>query len=341
MFNRLLSPRMLGWKYLVLSIGLAFVGCERDGTPYYVEKTSCARDRDCEANRTCVCGACVVECDTSADCSRKDGWVACQHLANTDLRADCSAERPLPSSKICVEFSWPASPCSTPGDESEYLCPFDRVECPTGSAPVATCTDGIWSHCTCVAMNPAEPDPAWRPDDEGLRRADGLWLQLRSNADWTEFHPTLRELISAADVAVVARLVSVEPGRVIQGDAAEDVLPYIDIRAEIREVLRGTPGDAVMFSFPLLNAVTLEDRDASVARAKAALPIDQVVMLLRGSDAESYRVVNGYGIWARTTRAPIDAPLMYVAPTSGEEPNSYQRELAKLSSLDQLIELFR
>jgi hypothetical protein len=40
------------------------------------------------------------------------------------------------------------------------------------------------------------------------------------------------------------------------------------------------------------------------------VPIDDVVLLLRQrTDEDYYRAVNQYGIWARTPRSAVDAPL--------------------------------
>ena len=113
------------------------------------------------------------------------------------------------------------------------------------------------------------------------------------------------------------------------------------VRAEVVEVLRDSmEADEVMFSLTLPRAFSLEARDRSVARAAAVLPIDRVVLLLRKrSDADYHRLVNGFGIWAETTRAALDAPVQPYAPS--DEPTPYEAELAPLSTLDDLVEFLR
>jgi hypothetical protein len=180
-------------------------------------------------------------------------------------------------------------------------------------------------------------------DDPRLARVGQFWEHLRVHGDWAEYKPTLSELVDSADAAVVARLVAVEAGRAVQGEPSEDLYTELLVNAEVSEVLRdSTTQTSVSFSLSLLGVSSLEEREDTLAAAQAALPIEQVLLILRQRDDEDYyRVVNGYGIWASTTRSPIDAPLELEAPLSRAEPFVYDRELEGLQNVEQLIDSLR
>jgi len=195
-----------------------------------------------------------------------------------------------------------------------------------------------WVAIGCVAEAPAEP-----AHDSQLAREAALWERVRNWGNWAEYEPTLSELVDSADAAVVARLVSVAPWREVAGDASDDVYTELLVEAEVSEVLRDSTGDAsVSFSLSLLGASSLDERDETLAVARSALPIERVLLVLRQrSDAGSYRVVNGYGIWASTERSVIDAPLEPEAPLARGEAFPYAHELRGIESLEQLIDSLR
>jgi hypothetical protein len=181
-------------------------------------------------------------------------------------------------------------------------------------------------------------------DDPRLAREHAFWERVRVvEGDWAEYKPSLSELVDSADAVVVARLVSVEPGRTVHGDANTDVYAEMLVKADVSEVLRDTTaGPSVSFSLSLLNVASLEELDETLASAQAALPIDRVLLVLRQrKDADYYRVVNGYGIWASTARSVIDAPLEREAPIDRAQDFVYEGELKGLRDIEQLIDSLR
>jgi hypothetical protein len=181
-------------------------------------------------------------------------------------------------------------------------------------------------------------EPAVNPQ---LARHDVFWDEVRISADWVEGKPTLRELAESADAAVVARLSALEPGRVAMTDTPEDFYGEMLVRAEVVEPLRdSTAEETVSFSLPLFAATSVASREEILERLRPALPIDNVVLLLRQrTDEEYYTVVNEYGIWAATTRRHVDVPLSFETVGDGVFP--YQREVAGLEDMGELIDSLR
>jgi hypothetical protein len=139
----------------------------------------------------------------------------------------------------------------------------------------------------------------------------GLWAEVQIDGEFVENHRTLRDLASSADIAAVVQIVSAEPGRVIQGDVEEDIYTEINLNVEIREVFQATTDErSVQVSLILPRAWSVDAQTKSVETANASLPMDNVVMFLRyRGDLPLYTVVNGWGIWAETSRDRLDAPL--------------------------------
>jgi hypothetical protein len=139
----------------------------------------------------------------------------------------------------------------------------------------------------------------------------GLWAEVQIDGEWVEYHPTLRDLAESSDLAAEVRLVSAEPGRVIQGDAEEDIYCEINLNVETLEVFHKTSDEtSIQVSLVLPRAFSVDAQMQSVEKANASLPLANVVVFLRRrDDLELYRVVNGWGIWAETSRDPVDVPL--------------------------------
>jgi hypothetical protein len=180
-------------------------------------------------------------------------------------------------------------------------------------------------------------------DDPRLVREHELWQQVRSWGDYVEYKPSLSELVDSADAAIVARLESVEAGRVIEDGQAGGFYAELLVNAQVSEVLRDSTEEThFTFSLPLLSVGSLRERDDVLSSVQAALPVEQVVLLLRQrSDRDYHRVVNGYGIWAATVRSPIDAPLEPEPPASRGEAFVYEREISQLDTIDALIDSLR
>lgn len=169
-------------------------------------------------------------------------------------------------------------------------------------------------------------------DDPGSSD-DPFWPLVQvSGADWAEYWPSLRELALGADAAVVGRFVDVSAGTTIQGDAPEDIVQEIVFHIEADEVLRGTlPNNRLSFGYiltqPLEQALNVE------------LPTDQVLIFARSRDDghADYSLVSGYGLWARTARAPIDTPTEDIPPSEG----IYAEEIESFESLGDLVQYIR
>ncbi len=171
--------------------------------------------------------------------------------------------------------------------------------------------------------------------------ADSFWTALRIDADEVEGYASLAEMHAQADAVVVGRLTSFEPGRVFQGDAAEDKVGYAVAKVEVVELIRGGDlADGLPLEFLLSSGKT--DFEAQVTALAADLPEERVVLFLRakrGSGEEGlWRVVNSKGLWAATSRAFVDAPLSVEPPTTTD---LYATELKTVGSIDDLIELLR
>ena len=152
-----------------------------------------------------------------------------------------------------------------------------------------------------------------------------------------ERYNTLAEMANASDAVVVARVEQIGEPRVIQGDAAADRVTYIAVHVRILRWLRGdTPG---IVPLEFLGG-TPEKAEAAVRELRAAMPKEPFVVFLhekRGAgEAGLYRPTNSAGLWAASTRSPLDTPLAEATP---QESGVYAGELAGITSIDGLINL--
>lgn len=168
----------------------------------------------------------------------------------------------------------------------------------------------------------------------------GLWAEVQVQGEWVEHHPTLYDLATTADIAALVRVVSAEPGRVIQGSAAEDVYCEINLNVQTMEVLRATANQTTFqVSFVLPRAFSVSAQSQSVAEANASLPTENVVVFLRWrDDLQLFRVVNGWGVWAETSRDPLDAPLN---PERVGEGGYYAEDLKDVDTVPRFLSRVR
>jgi hypothetical protein len=135
-----------------------------------------------------------------------------------------------------------------------------------------------------------------------------------------EYAPTLPELALSADVAGLVEVVEVREGASVQGDASEDVVIELDLVLQITEVLasRGElSGDDVTVTMLLGVVLGADSVPQVVEELNSRIPVSPVLALLRQRQSGKFRVVNGWGLWAETDRAPVDAPLNRELPSSG------------------------
>jgi hypothetical protein len=184
------------------------------------------------------------------------------------------------------------------------------------------------------------PDAGALPDygelGEVTLHETGLWGEVQIEGEWIEFHRTLRDLAETSDIAAEVRLVSAEPGRVIQGDAEEDIYCEINLNVETLDVFHTTSDEtSFQVSLVLPRAWSVDAQMQSVENANASLPVENVVVFLRRrDDLDLYRVVNGWGIWAETSRDPLDAPLN---PERIGDGGYYASDLKDVGTIPELV----
>lgn len=177
------------------------------------------------------------------------------------------------------------------------------------------------------------------PGEVGLH-SPGLWAEVQIDGEWAERFATLRDLAMTTDIAAVVRIESAEAGRVIQGDAKEDVYCEVNLNVTTVDVLHSTSDDtSFQVSLVLPRAFSTTAQNKSVQAVNASLPMKDVVMFVRRrKDLPLYRVANGWGIWAKTTRDSLDAPLNVERVGDG---GLYASELEGVNSVPEFIARIR
>ena len=129
-------------QWLVMGSVVMFCSCEADlsgggGDSSEVDLTplldsntnwllSCSVDLDCGVGETCVCGSCVVPCDTDQGCRGRDE-------GDNTIRIACWDADPVSESTSCGEgYTRPMMPICLPQCEVETDCP-DHLVCHEGS----------------------------------------------------------------------------------------------------------------------------------------------------------------------------------------------------------------
>jgi hypothetical protein len=182
------------------------------------------------------------------------------------------------------------------------LCAFALAQCSDSSdhgslADAATHADAGNSG---AQADSGEPDGS--VEDQS---ADTFWSAFQLIGEWAEYFPDLRALVANADLAAFGSIVDVERGKVWSEPGysyAELVLTF-----EPELILSGEhPTGRVKISM----VSVIEGTADELVLLKDTLPRTHVLAALRRREREQdYRIVNGYGIWARTSRAPIDCPI--------------------------------
>lgn len=171
-----------------------------------------------------------------------------------------------------------------------------------------------------------------------LAREAEFWQAFEIDGDWAEFHPTLSELAASADGVLVVRLSGIALRPAIQGDAPEDVVSEAQLRADVIAKVQGSV-DAKTIELALIipNVRNHAQAQTLVDEIAPLLPIEPVVLIVRERAPQLYRPVNGYGLWAATTRSAVDAPLNPESPDQG----LFGPALAHISSLEALTDELR
>lgn len=89
--------------------------------------------------------------------------------------------------------------------------------------------------------------------------------------------------------------------------SVENVYTELDIK---NDVLEPSHGDALTMQSLLLTLPPNQPVTDDLLALNSALPTSPVFLILRKRASGKYRVVNGYGLWAHSQRATLDAPLL-------------------------------
>jgi hypothetical protein len=166
-----------------------------------------------------------------------------------------------------------------------------------------------------------------------------FWERYRIAGLEVEGYTTIADMSLAADSVVTAHVTGVEPGRVFQGDVAEDRVYYARVILEVEQDLHGKAETSTIPMELLLPQVFNDDGfEKAIAELDAAIPKDRILVFLREKndpDPGVYRPVNSVGLFASTDRSVIDTPLSAEGLTSG----LYQDELAGIKTFDDLVAL--
>ncbi|CAN5636907.1 hypothetical protein BH20CHL7_BH20CHL7_10440 [soil metagenome] len=174
----------------------------------------------------------------------------------------------------------------------------------------------------------------------GPGRSADFWNIIRLDADEARGFASLEDLGSASDAVVLGRMSSSLTTREVQGDAAEDVVTYVQVPLDVTETFRGRAHRTVTLEF-LLN-VPRSRVPAAIDELRSALPRDEIIVFLheKQGDGEAglYRATAFAGLIARTARSPVDTPLLETPPDT-ESPIG--AELSTWTSLERLADRLR
>ncbi len=166
-------------------------------------------------------------------------------------------------------------------------------------------------------------------DAEDVGPDDAFWQAIQVDGNWVEFYPTITELALGSDIVAYGSFVSVRPGTDVQGDAPEDLVRQPVFAVE-GEVWKGAARDAIV-EVGVVNAKPLGELERMLPSARA------LVFIRERADDRGYRFVNGYGVWAATPRAIVDAPLNPFPP----DEDIHGEEVSQFASLEALVEFVR
>ncbi len=154
-----------------------------------------------------------------------------------------------------------------------------------------------------------------------------------------ENYASLDEMKASSDSVVVGTLGGFSVGRQIRGDAAEDVVTFINASILIDKTVAGRDlGESVSLEF--LGPAIPDQAEEMVNQLNSTLPKGEAVLLFlrdkAGKEAGIFRVVNSTGLWAETSRSTLDTPMTFEPPS---EESPYEDEIQGIDSLDEMIAL--
>lgn len=148
-------------------------------------------------------------------------------------------------------------------------------------------------------------------------KSDGaFWRALRiDGAEEAYTAGTLGEMAAKSDLIVIGVMNSFELGRIVTGDAAQDVIGYGAATMRVDEVIAGKPPDPLVVEFLLPTTaatLTAEGLRSGANSTGQEMPQGRVLMFLHEKEgpgeAGLFRLVEWRGLWIDGADGPI-APL--------------------------------
>lgn len=187
---------------------------------------------------------------------------------------------------------------------------------------------------TVVSASKTGPSQGTREGRVSVAASDP-WAPLRVSGLEAEAYNTLRQMAQAADLVVLGRFSSASRGETIYGDTSAGNVDFVVGRLQVLRTLQGS-SDSANVSVRFLVVEQGEPISETISSTVANFPTGPVVVFLRRLTQDrtgdgTYRVVNTFGLWARTDRAELDTPLRV-----GDEESyyDYSAELADYTTLD-------
>jgi len=147
------------------------------------------------------------------------------------------------------------------------------------------------------------------PTDAQATPAGGkFWDAFRIDGEWVKYLPTLMQMADGADLVAVATLADIAEFREVgEGGAPDERVTEASLVLEVKQLLRGSRAEDERLVLKLVTATALTQAD--LARLREQLPSDPLLVFLRRRQTGVYTVVNGYGLWTRTERGPVDCAI--------------------------------
>lgn len=166
-----------------------------------------------------------------------------------------------------------------------------------------------------------------------------FWNSTRITGNEVEPLLGFADMARSADVVVLATLAPATSSRRVGGNA-QDAVDYLQVTVQVEKVLAGSaPSSRLPLEF-LVSVADPRSAKSAINQLSANLPDGQMVLFLRekrgDGEAGLYRVVNSRGLWTRTERGAVDAPLSEDNP---KEDPTYNMDLSTAGDLGGLVAL--
>jgi hypothetical protein len=202
----------------------------------------------------------------------------------------------------------------------------------------------IWL-AACLLLGCSEPASSFTSDaglddggeqDAAVDRMSHFWSVFSIEGIWAEYFPTLAKMAESADVVAVVTVSAVAARTIDVGDPLDNPSEAI-FTLSIEDAVRGADS---LSSLTLTMTPGYRLSDQSVAILNGLLPIDPFLVLVRERTdfPGTYRLVNDYGLWARTERGDVDCPVVRELT---DDFCFYREELMGVQSVHELAERLR